>query len=73
MAGTLEEYKNPLSSNWSFLMSNHILIFSDNKGNERFYLRRRATTADVQRWLARSAVWVGEGAAWTSLKWEEVL
>ena len=54
-------------------MSNHILIFSDNKGNARFYLRRRATTADMQRWLARRAVWVGEGAAWASLKWEEVL
>jgi hypothetical protein len=54
-------------------MSNHILIFSDNQGNERFYLRRRATTADMQRWLAGCAVWVGEGASWASLKWEEVL
>jgi hypothetical protein len=53
-------------------MSDHILIFSDNKGNERFYLGRRATTADMQRWLARCAGWVGEGAAWASLKWEEV-
>jgi hypothetical protein len=54
-------------------MSNHILIFSDNKGNERFYLRRRATTADMQRWLARCTVWLGEEGTWTSLKWEEVL
>jgi hypothetical protein len=54
-------------------MGNHILIFSDHKGNERFFLRRRATTADVQRWLASCASWVGEGAPWASLKWETVL
>jgi len=54
-------------------MSNHILIFSDHRGNERFFLRRRATTADLQRWLASCAIWVEEGAPWASLKWEEVL
>ena len=72
MAVILEEDKDPLSSNGSF-MSNHVLIFSDHKGNERFFLRRRATTADVQRWLERCAVWVGAGTAWASLKWEAVL
>jgi hypothetical protein len=54
-------------------MSNHILIFSDHRGNERFFLRRRATAADLQRWLACCAIWVEEGAPWASLKWEEVL
>ena len=54
-------------------MSNHIPIFSDHRGNERFFLRRRATTADLQRWLASCAIWVEEGAPWASLKWEEVL
>jgi hypothetical protein len=54
-------------------MSNHILIFSDHRGNERFFLRRRATTADLQRWLASCSIWVEEGAPWASLKWEEVL
>jgi hypothetical protein len=41
--------------------------------NERFFLRRRATTADLQRWLVCCAIWVEEGAPWASLKWEEVL
>jgi hypothetical protein len=73
MAVIREEDKDPLTSNRSFSMSNHILIFSDHKGNERFFLRRRATTADVQRWLASCAFWVGEGAPWASLKWETVV
>jgi hypothetical protein len=53
-------------------MSHHILIFSDHKGNERFFLRR-ATTADVQGWLVGCAVGIGEDTPWASLKWEEVL
>jgi hypothetical protein len=53
-------------------MGNHILIFSDHGGNERFFLRRRATTADVQCWLERYAVWAGAGRAWVGLKWMEV-
>jgi hypothetical protein len=73
MAGALEEDKNSLSSKSEFSMSNHILIFSDHRGNERFFLRRRATTADLQRWFACSAIWVEKGAPWASLKWEEVL
>lgn len=73
MAVILEEDKNRLSSNGSFSMSNHILIFSDHKGNERFSLRRRATTADVQRWLASCGFWVEQGAPGASLKWEKVL
>jgi hypothetical protein len=53
-------------------MSNHILIFSDHKGNERFFLRRRAPSADMQRWLEHCVIWVGAGKAWASLKWVEV-
>jgi hypothetical protein len=68
MAVIREEDKDPLTSNRSFSMSNHILIFSDHKGNERFFLRRRATTADLQRWLVRCAI-----APWVSVQWEEVL
>ena len=73
MAGILAGDKNPLSSNWSFSMSNHILIFSDHNGNERFFLRRRATTADMQRWLASFAVWDEGDTPWASLKWEDAL
>jgi hypothetical protein len=70
MAVILEEDKASFDFEWEvFSMSNHIFIFSDHKGNERFFLRRRATTADVQRWLASCAVWVGEGAPWATLKW----
>jgi hypothetical protein len=54
-------------------MSNHVLIFSDHRGNERFFLRRRATTAELQRWLVSCAIWVEEGGPWASFKWEEVL
>jgi hypothetical protein len=72
MAGILEEDESLLNSNCNFSMHNHVLIFSDHRGNERFFLRRRATTADLQRWLLGCAVWVKEGAPWASLKWEVV-
>jgi hypothetical protein len=53
-------------------MSNHILIFSDNKGNERFFLRRRSTTADLQRWLACLAASGKADTPWASLRLEDV-
>jgi hypothetical protein len=31
-------------------MNNHILVFCDRQGNERFFLRRKATTPDIQRY-----------------------
>ena len=48
-------------------MSNEILIFSDHRGDERFYLRRRATKEDLQRWLERHIAWLGSEAEWVSL------
>jgi hypothetical protein len=54
-------------------VTNYILIFSDNKGNERFFLRRPGTAADVQRWLGSSDIWVGDSMPWASLKWEDML
>jgi hypothetical protein len=48
-------------------MSNEILIFSDHRGNGRFYLRRRATKEDLQRWLERHVAWLGSEAEWVSL------
>jgi len=32
-------------------MNDHILVFYDREGNERFFLRRKATTPDIQRYL----------------------
>jgi hypothetical protein len=48
-------------------MSNQILIFSDHRGDERFFLRRRATKEDLQRWLERRGIWLGSEADWISL------
>ena len=38
-------------------MSNHILVFYDREGNERFFLRRKATTPDIQCYLLCFALW----------------
>jgi hypothetical protein len=54
-------------------MTNYILIFSDHRGNERFFLRRLGTAADVQRWLGSCGIWVGDSMPWASLKWEDML
>jgi hypothetical protein len=48
-------------------MSSEILIFADHRGNERFFLRRRATKEDLQRWLERRGAWLGSEADWVSL------
>jgi hypothetical protein len=48
-------------------MSNEILIFADHRGNERFFLRRRATKEDLQCWLERRGAWLGSEADWVSL------
>jgi hypothetical protein len=39
-------------------MNNHILVFYDREGNERFFLRRKATTSDIHSSVLRP---LGEG------------
>jgi hypothetical protein len=51
-------------------MNNHILVFYDRKGNERFFLRRNATTRDIQRYLLCFALLGEAETPWTKLKWE---
>jgi len=49
-------------------MRNEILVFSDYRGDERFFLRRRATKEDLQRWLERHRALLGSEAEWVSLR-----
>ena len=49
-------------------MRNEILVFSDYRGDERFFLRRRATKENLQRWLERHGALLGSEAEWVSLK-----
>jgi len=51
-------------------MNNHILVFCDRQGNERFFLRRKATTPDIQRYLLCFALWGEADTQWAKLKWE---
>jgi hypothetical protein len=45
-------------------MKSHILIFSDYRGNERFYLRVRGTIPEVQLWLERCTISSRPDAEW---------
>jgi hypothetical protein len=51
-------------------MNNHILVFYDREGNERFFLRRKATTPDIQYYLLCFALWAKAETPWAKLKWE---
>jgi hypothetical protein len=54
-------------------MTNHALIFSDHRGDERFFLRFRGTDHEMQLWLERyNTVWTEENASWSSLRWHEL-
>jgi hypothetical protein len=54
-------------------MKSHILIFSDYRGNERFYLRVRGTIPEVQLWLERCTISSRPDAEWASIRWQPVL
>jgi len=47
-------------------MNNHILVFCDRQGNERFFLRRKATTPDIQRYLLCFALWAKAETPWAN-------
>jgi len=51
-------------------MNDHILVFYDREGNERFFLRRKATTPDIQRYLLCFALRGEAETPWAKLKWE---
>ena len=51
-------------------MNNHILVFYDREGNERFFLRRKATSSDIQRYLLCFTLWGEADPPWAKLKWE---
>jgi hypothetical protein len=51
-------------------MNNHILVFYDREGNERFFLRRKGRTADIQRYLLWFALWGEAETPWANVKWE---
>jgi hypothetical protein len=51
-------------------MNNHILVFYDREGNERFFLRRKATTPDIQCYLLCFALWAKAETPWAKLKGE---
>jgi hypothetical protein len=54
-------------------MKSHILIFLDHRGNERFYLRRPGTIADVQLWLEDHTISSEADTDWVSIMWDPVL
>ena len=51
-------------------MNYHILVFYDREGNERFFLRRKATTLYIQRYLLCFALRGEAETPWAKLKWE---
>jgi hypothetical protein len=51
-------------------MNNHILVFYDREGNERFFLRRKATSSDIQGYLLCFTLWGEADTPWAKLKWE---
>jgi hypothetical protein len=51
-------------------MNNHILVFYDREGNERFFLRRKATTLGIQRYLLCFAFWGQAESPSAKLEWE---
>jgi hypothetical protein len=74
MAGTISEtedlkYEPPFSP--FYFMTNHILIFSDHRGNQRFFLRFGGTADELhQIWLERWADHSKRDTDWATITWE---
>jgi hypothetical protein len=52
-------------------MTNHILIFSDHRNNERFFLRFGGTADELhQIWLERWADHSKRDTDWATITWE---
>ncbi|HEX4202565.1 MAG TPA: hypothetical protein VHY59_13690 [Chthoniobacterales bacterium] len=51
-------------------MKNHVLIFLDHKGNERFFLRFNGTPTELQIWLERLNARPESDTDWDSIRWE---
>jgi hypothetical protein len=51
-------------------MTDHILIFSDHRGSERFFLRLAGTIQELQIRLERSVGRSKRDADWTTIAWE---
>jgi hypothetical protein len=75
MAGIISETdglkKEPQFSTFRF-MTDHILIFSDHRGSERFFLRLGGTAKELQIRLERWAAHFKRGTDWATITWEHV-
>ncbi|MBV8098548.1 MAG: hypothetical protein JOZ31_05265 [Verrucomicrobia bacterium] len=52
-------------------MTDHILIFSDHRGCQRFALRLRGTAAEIQLWLERWSHRSMLNTNWTTITWAD--
>ena len=51
-------------------MTGRILIFSDHRGSERFFLRFGGTADELQIWLERLANRPNRDTEWNTITWE---